>query len=314
MSAANSAIAACCQQLGLSIHSRSNDGRIRLQFEDPLASLKNYEREGIRISKIQLSAALQSDASPEALVALQAYQEETYLHQVKARTSDGGRVAWYDLPDALEELVQFPNVQEMRAHFHVPPFFLGDGPLQSTVGTLTQEFFQYIRGGICPHLEIETYTFDVLPEELRRGNVVAVFAYWSLPPAEKGVVPAPLDIEVETARGVVETSVNHVLKLTDAGWQVTTEIDVKPERAVLDRSGRAALENLKRGLQAVGATFADVVTADRFVTDLTDQDALNRAWGEYFRDAKPATTTVQVVRLATDPRCLVEINAIAVID
>ena len=65
---------------------------------------------------------------------------------------------------------------------------------------------------------------------------------------------------------------------------------------------RAALENLKRGLAAVGATFADVVTADRFVTDLTDQDALNRVWGEYFRDAKPATTTVQVVRLATDPR------------
>ena len=60
--------------------------------------------------------------------------------------------------------------------------------------------------------------------------------------------------------------------------------------------------------------FADVVTADRFVTDLTDQDALNRVWGEYFGDAKPATTTVQVVRLATDPRCLVEINAIAVID
>jgi enamine deaminase RidA (YjgF/YER057c/UK114 family) len=56
------------------------------------------------------------------------------------------------------------------------------------------------------------------------------------------------------------------------------------------------------------------VTADRFVTDLSDQDAFNRVWGEYFRDAKPATTTVQVVRLATDPRCLVEINAVAVID
>ena len=54
--------------------------------------------------------------------------------------------------------------------------------------------------------------------------------------------------------------------------------------------------------------------AKLFVTDLTDQDALNRVWGEYFRDAKPATTTVQVVRLATDPRCLVEINAVAVID
>src|SRR6516225_3440739 len=90
------------------------------------------------------------------------------------------------------------------------------------------------------------------------------------------------------------------------------EFDAMPR----DMAGqaRAALENLKRGLAAVGATFADVVTADRFVTDLSDQDALNRIWGEYFVDAKPATTTVQVVRLATDPRCLVEINAVAVID
>ncbi len=77
---------------------------------------------------------------------------------------------------------------------------------------------------------------------------------------------------------------------------------------------RAALENLKRGLASVGANFADVVKADRFVTDLSDQDALNRVWAEYFGDAKPATTTVQVVRLATDPRCLIEINAVAVTD
>jgi 2-iminobutanoate/2-iminopropanoate deaminase len=77
---------------------------------------------------------------------------------------------------------------------------------------------------------------------------------------------------------------------------------------------RAALENLVRGLDSVGATMADVVKADRFLTDLADQDALNRVWAEFFGDAKPVTTTVQVVRLATDPRCRVEINAIAVIE
>ena len=57
-----------------------------------------------------------------------------------------------------------------------------------------------------------------------------------------------------------------------------------------------------------------MVTCDRFVTDLSDQDALNRVWAEFFGDTRPATTTVQVVQLATDPRCLVEINAVAVID
>ena len=77
---------------------------------------------------------------------------------------------------------------------------------------------------------------------------------------------------------------------------------------------RAALENLKNGLESVGATFDDVVTVSRYQTDLTDQDDLNRVWGEYFGDNKPATTSVQVVRLATYPRCLIEINAVAVID
>jgi enamine deaminase RidA (YjgF/YER057c/UK114 family) len=76
---------------------------------------------------------------------------------------------------------------------------------------------------------------------------------------------------------------------------------------------RAALENLKKSLQAVGAVFADIVTANRFVTDLADQDSMNKVWAEYFGEAKPTTTTVQVVQLATDPRCLIEINAVAVI-
>ena len=75
---------------------------------------------------------------------------------------------------------------------------------------------------------------------------------------------------------------------------------------------RAALENLKKSLQSVGARFADIVTANRFVTDLSDQDSMNKVWAEYFGEAKPTTTTVQVVQLATDPRCLIEINAVAV--
>ena len=84
--------------------------------------------------------------------------------------------------------------------------------------------------------------------------------------------------------------------------------------ADMEGQTRAALENLKRGLASVGGSLADIVTANRFVTDLTDQDALNRVWGEYFGENKPTTTTVQVVQLATDPRCLIEINAIAIVD
>ena len=90
------------------------------------------------------------------------------------------------------------------------------------------------------------------------------------------------------------------------------EFDTMP--ADMGGQARAALENLKKGLDAVGITFADIVTANRYVTDLSDQDSLNRVWAEYFGDNKPTTTTVQVVQLATDPRCLLEINAVAVTD
>ena len=82
----------------------------------------------------------------------------------------------------------------------------------------------------------------------------------------------------------------------------------------MEGQARAALENMKKSLEAVGANFGDIVSANRFVTDLADQDSLNKVWAEYFGENKPTTTTVQVVQLATDPRCLIEVNALAVVD
>ena len=90
------------------------------------------------------------------------------------------------------------------------------------------------------------------------------------------------------------------------------EFDHMP--ADMGGQARVALDQLKKGLDAVGATFADIVSANRYLTDLTDQDSLNAVWADYFGDNKPTTTTVQVVQLATDPRCMLEINAIAIID
>lgn len=82
----------------------------------------------------------------------------------------------------------------------------------------------------------------------------------------------------------------------------------------MEGQARETMENLRKGLDAVGATFADLVVANRFLTDLSQQDILNRVWNEYMGENKPTTTTVQVVQLATDPRCLLEINAMAVVD
>ena len=89
------------------------------------------------------------------------------------------------------------------------------------------------------------------------------------------------------------------------------EFDLPPtmrEQAVL------AMENLKKTLEAAGATIADLVSATRFLTDVAEQDDLNRVWGQYLGGHLPATTTVEVSRLATHARCKVEISAIAVVD
>jgi sugar phosphate isomerase/epimerase len=145
---------------------------LALQGEDLTESLRAYQFEGIRISKVQLSAALRAPSNPESWAALRSFVEPVYLHQVKGRSASGALFSWYDLPTALDELPGFPDVNELRVHFHVPLFFTGAGPLQSTVDALTPDFFHELRGGICSHLEIETYTFDVLPPELQPGDVV----------------------------------------------------------------------------------------------------------------------------------------------
>lgn len=145
---------------------------VALQYEDPLAALRAYKAEGIRISKIQLSAALVAPGEPETWQALKKFNEPVYLHQAKALLKDGSVGSWYDLPDAIREGSKRKDIEEVRVHFHVPLFFSTAGVLGSTSVLLTPEFFHELRSGICSHLEIETYTFDVLPEEFSPGDVV----------------------------------------------------------------------------------------------------------------------------------------------
>ena len=75
-----------------------------------------------------------------------------------------------------------------------------------------------------------------------------------------------------------------------------------------------AMENLKKTLEAAGCRMSDLVAATRYLTDVGEQDDLNRVWAEYLEGHLPTTTTVEVSRLATHPNCKVEISAIAVAD
>ncbi|MFH0907525.1 MAG: metabolite traffic protein EboE [bacterium] len=143
---------------------------VAIQFEDLCDAIAKYRREGIRISKMQLSAALECDGS--ARDALKPFVEPVYFHQVKTRAGDGSIRSWTDLPDALAE----GAAGTLRVHFHVPLFWEGSGPLRSTAACLTPDFWQLVREGVSSHLEIETYTFDVLPDALRKSDVVESIA------------------------------------------------------------------------------------------------------------------------------------------
>ncbi len=75
-----------------------------------------------------------------------------------------------------------------------------------------------------------------------------------------------------------------------------------------------AVRNLQAVLEAAGGSLADVVEVTRFIVDIDrNQDAINRTLGRAFGDHRPASTTVEVVRLATDPRLVLELKAVAVL-
>jgi sugar phosphate isomerase/epimerase len=145
---------------------------VALQYENLAASLRAFREAGVLLSKIQLSAALRAPATADTCAALGAFREPVYLHQVKALAADGTVRSWPDLAEALEALPSSNGLEELRVHFHVPLFVSPNAPLASTASALDEDFWKEVRSGVCPHLEIETYTFDVLPPEVHPGDIV----------------------------------------------------------------------------------------------------------------------------------------------
>jgi reactive intermediate/imine deaminase len=72
---------------------------------------------------------------------------------------------------------------------------------------------------------------------------------------------------------------------------------------------RQILVNLKRVLDAAGATMADVLKVTVFLTDIGDRAAINPVRQEFFGSARPASTLIEVSRLAL-PEMKVEIEAV----
>ena len=140
-------------------------------YEQPGAVLARYAAAGITVGKIQLSSALQvalprSEGRAPIMAALAPFAEGTYLHQVIQRNQDGSLRHFPDLPPALAEWDD-PQAAEWRIHFHVPIFLERYGALGSTQAELRATLAALGQTPFCAHLEIETYTWDVLPADLK---------------------------------------------------------------------------------------------------------------------------------------------------
>ncbi|MCB0196547.1 MAG: RidA family protein [Anaerolineae bacterium] len=93
---------------------------------------------------------------------------------------------------------------------------------------------------------------------------------------------------------------------------IPTEFDQIPDDP--GQQTEMTMENLLRVLKAAGGQITDIVRVTRFMVDQEkNQDAINRVMGRYFGDHRPTSTSVEIVRLATDPRLVLEIEAIAVV-
>ncbi|HYG88369.1 MAG TPA: metabolite traffic protein EboE [Azospirillum sp.] len=138
-----------------------------VEFEDPDDALDRLDAAGIRIAKVQLSAGLVvEDPSTATHAALAAFAEDSYLHQVVERHGDG-LLRYPDLPDALDRLPEEPDGREWRIHFHVPIWAERLGTFASTRPWLERLLERHRQLPVAPHLEVETYTWDVLPAEHR---------------------------------------------------------------------------------------------------------------------------------------------------
>ena len=143
-------------------------------FEDPAGGLGRLAEAGVGVGKVHLSSAMRLTPTAEALKQLERFGDEVYLHQVKVRTPQG-IASFGDLPEALASAKPQAGARsedcEWRVHFHVPLYFEGCGQIRSTSSLLTGRLPGAIAAAGVEHVEIETYTFGVLPADLRPADI-----------------------------------------------------------------------------------------------------------------------------------------------
>jgi sugar phosphate isomerase/epimerase len=139
-----------------------------VEFEDVAASIASLDTAGIRINKVHITCAIEIDRpseNVEALAALASYVEPRYLHQTMARSSSGEILRVVDLTEKLATAPDpaFRDAEMWRVHYHIPVDAENLGPLGTTRNDVRTALRAVAGLDYAPHLEVETYTWEVLP-------------------------------------------------------------------------------------------------------------------------------------------------------
>ena len=148
---------------------------LAVEYEEPAAALGAFRAHGIKISKIHLSSALKARPTVAARARLAGFADDIYLHQVIVRTAMGGRLVYRDLAPALADPAAVADAEnaEWRVHFHIP-LHSPDTDWYRTTADHVLGTLDALRAdpALCAHLEMETYTWEVMPPEMKKGDVV----------------------------------------------------------------------------------------------------------------------------------------------
>jgi hypothetical protein len=147
-------------------------GHQAVEFEDPRIALGKLVAAGIPVFKLQLAAALRvPEVSPEDVDRLRDFARSIYLTQTVERR-DGHLVRHLNMEDAFRSFQDDPSPREWRIHFHVPIFLERLGELHTTRAATAEALAVHRETPLSRHVEIETYTWDVLPDEYKSGDIV----------------------------------------------------------------------------------------------------------------------------------------------
>jgi hypothetical protein len=164
----DTAIAALRRHLGIVF----DIGHQAVGFEDIPLSLRKLVDAGIPIVKLQEAAAMYiGEVNDEKVAALKQFAKTVYLSQTVECRGDHLE-HFLNLEDAFAGWEADKTPRQWRTHFHVPVFLKDLGPMQSTQFALEQALAMHKQTPLSRHLEIETYTWDVLPDELKTGDIV----------------------------------------------------------------------------------------------------------------------------------------------